>query len=70
MCRTAVEGQDDPLARALSASTLFLMAMPFAVAASVGGWLFYTMRRGPIPGGMSNESVEGEHVEPGSDDRE
>ena len=46
MCRTAVEGQDDALSRALSASTLFLLAMPFAVVASVGGWLFFSLRHG------------------------
>lgn len=50
MCRTAVEGQDDPLARALSASTLFLVAMPFAVVASVGGWILFSLRRGPVQG--------------------
>lgn len=44
MCRTAVEGAEDPLARALSWSTLFLLAMPFAVVASVGGWIFFSLR--------------------------
>ena len=34
----------DPLARALSISTLFLLGMPFAIVASVGGWIFFSMR--------------------------
>ncbi len=46
MCRTAVEGMDDPLARSLSRSVLFMVSMPFAVVASIAGWLFFTYRRG------------------------
>lgn len=46
MCRTAVEGIDDPLSRAFSYTTLFMLSMPFAVAATVGGWLVFTIRRG------------------------
>lgn len=58
MCRTAVEGQNDPLARALSSSTLFFMAMPFVVAASVGGWLFLAFRRGGGPDGAEGETTD------------
>ncbi len=50
MCRTAVEGSDDPLARALSVSTLFLLAMPFAIVASVGGWIFFSLRAAGLAG--------------------
>jgi hypothetical protein len=39
MCRTAVEGQDDPLTRGLSHSVLFMVSMPFAVFFSAAGWL-------------------------------
>ncbi len=53
MCRTAVEGSNDPLARALSFSTLFLLAMPFAIVASVGGWIFFSMRADARPDGAA-----------------
>jgi hypothetical protein len=36
---------DDPLTDAFNWSVLFLMAMPYAVVGSIGGWLFYTYRR-------------------------
>ncbi|MGH7774702.1 MAG: hypothetical protein ACREQA_20960 [Candidatus Binatia bacterium] len=36
---------DDPLTDAYNWSVLFLMAMPYAVVGSVGGWLFYNHRR-------------------------
>jgi len=45
MCKTAVGGPDDPLARGLNVSILFLMSMPFLLAGSVGGWFFYLYRR-------------------------
>jgi hypothetical protein len=63
MCRTAVEGQDDALARALSSSTLFLLAMPFAVVISLGGWIFFSLRRGE---GLDGELSDTEHA-PGPD---
>jgi len=34
-------------------STLFLMAVPFAIAGIIGGWLFYAFRRAQDPGGQS-----------------
>jgi hypothetical protein len=45
MCKTAVGGSEDPLARGLNVSILFLMSMPFLLAGSVGGWFFYMYRR-------------------------
>jgi hypothetical protein len=45
MCRTAVDGQDDPLSRGISHSVIFMIAMPFAVFFSGAGWLFLTHRR-------------------------
>ena len=45
MCGTALQAQDDPLARSISASVLFMMSMPFAVFFSVAGWLVYRHRR-------------------------
>jgi hypothetical protein len=38
MCKTAV---GDPLAEGFNASILFMMAMPFGLAAAVGGWIGY-----------------------------
>ncbi len=38
--------EHDLLARGFYWGVLFLMAMPFAVAASIGGWLWYAHRRG------------------------
>jgi hypothetical protein len=43
MCGTALT--DDALGRAFSWSVLFLIAAPYAVAGTIGGWLFYTYRR-------------------------
>jgi hypothetical protein len=45
MCKTALGGPEDPLARGLNISILFLMSMPFLLVAGVGGWLFYMFRR-------------------------
>ncbi|MBI3450015.1 MAG: hypothetical protein HY049_14005 [Acidobacteria bacterium] len=45
MCRTAVEGQDDPLTRGLSHSVLFMVSMPFAVFFSAAGWLVLSNRK-------------------------
>ena len=36
---------NDPVADAFNWSVLFLMATPYTVVGSVGGWLFYTHRR-------------------------
>lgn len=46
MCKTALGGADDPLARGLNISILFLLSMPFLLAATVGAWFFYMVRRG------------------------
>lgn len=45
MCGTALQDEDDPLARSISRSVLFMMSMPFAVTFTVGGWLVYRHRR-------------------------
>ena len=47
MCGTAISSPDDPLARGLYWSVLFLGTMPFLIIGSIGGWLIYTYRRGP-----------------------
>jgi hypothetical protein len=45
MCRTALGGPEDPLARGLNVSILFLLSMPFVLLGTVGGWFFYMFRR-------------------------
>ena len=44
MCRTALDGSDS-ITQAFNASTLFLMAAPYTVVASVALWAFITARR-------------------------
>ncbi len=41
MCATMVDGTDDPLARGLNVSILFMLSMPFLMVASVGTWFTY-----------------------------
>jgi hypothetical protein len=48
MCRTALTG-DDPLSEGIFWSVLLLMAAPFFVVGSIGGWLFYQYRRAQRP---------------------
>ncbi len=42
-------GVDDPTARAINYSILFLMAAPYALCAAVGGWLWLRHRRASAP---------------------
>jgi hypothetical protein len=46
MCKTALGGPEDPLARGLNVSILFLLSMPFLLVGTVGAWLWYLFRRG------------------------
>ncbi len=41
MCQTLMPQANEPMARGMFWSVLFLMSAPFTVAASIGGWLFY-----------------------------
>lgn len=51
MCGSSVT-PDDPLAKALNASVLFLMATPYTLVGSVALWLFVQhRRRSPRSGG-------------------
>jgi len=45
MCGTVGNGPDDPLVKGMFRSIMFLVAMPFAVVGSIGGWLAYNSRR-------------------------
>jgi hypothetical protein len=45
MCKTALEGPDDPVAAAFRTTTLFLMATPYTITAAVGLWIVLGARR-------------------------
>jgi hypothetical protein len=44
MCQTVMPRGNEPMARGMFWSVLLLMAAPFVVGASIGGWLFYQHR--------------------------
>ncbi len=48
MCKTAIGGAGDPLARGINASIFFMMAMPFVLFAAVGSWLAYMFWSGGV----------------------
>ena len=41
MCQTLMPHANEPMARGMFWSVLFLVTAPFAVGISIGGWLFY-----------------------------
>ncbi len=41
MCKTAIGGAEDPLAKGINASIIFMMGVPFVLFGAVGGWLTY-----------------------------
>ena len=45
MCRTTLQGQDDPLVGALNTSVIFLMSMPYLIVGTVSGWMYLSVRR-------------------------
>jgi hypothetical protein len=45
MCRTTLDGATDPLVGALNTSVLFMMAMPYVLVGSIGGWIFLSVWR-------------------------
>jgi hypothetical protein len=44
-CAVCITGAGDPSADAFNWSVLFLMATPYLVVGSIGGYLFYTYHR-------------------------
>jgi hypothetical protein len=48
MCGSSF-GTDDPAAKAINYSILFLMAAPYTLCAAVGGWLWLRHRRASAP---------------------
>ena len=61
MCRTTLQGQDDPLVGAINTSVIFLMSMPFLIVGTVGGWMYLTVRRHRI--GSPAETYDSMEVE-------
>jgi hypothetical protein len=53
VCGTGPGVEGDPTIRGFYWGLLFLMAMPFAVAGSIGAWLFYRAWRANAPGWRS-----------------
>lgn len=49
MCGTALQDGDDPLRDSVASSALFMASMPFALFATVAGWILWRTRRGPGP---------------------
>jgi hypothetical protein len=47
MCGSALGGPQDPLARAISWSVLFLMAAPYTIVGGAAAVLYFMYRRGP-----------------------
>jgi hypothetical protein len=48
MCATYLSGATDPRAYGFKVSIMFLMAMPFVVVGSAGGWILWMHRRSRV----------------------
>ena len=46
MCKSTLEGANDPLVGALNTSVIFMMAMPYAIVGTIGSWIYFASRRG------------------------
>jgi hypothetical protein len=53
----AGDGTQGPISDAFNSSVLFLMAMPYVVVGSIGGWLFYLYRRAVRKGGSAKKKA-------------
>jgi hypothetical protein len=49
MCQTVLPQANEPIARGMAWCVLLLLTAPFAVCATIGGWLLYQYRRAPFP---------------------
>jgi len=45
MCATYLSNGKDPRSEAFKLSIMFLMAMPFLIVGTTGGWIFWMYRR-------------------------
>jgi len=57
MCGSTLKENGDPLAQSLSRSVLLMASMPFALFATVAGWLAWKLRRGRHE--MKQDPMEG-----------
>ncbi len=62
MCKTAVEGSDDPLAKAIAASSIFMIVVPLAVMATIASWVALAMKRGQAAPQEINEIDNGSNL--------
>ena len=46
MCKSTLEGVNDPLVSAMNTSVIFMMAMPYAIVGTIGSWIYFASRRG------------------------
>ena len=60
MCGTAVTSANDPLAKGLAMSILFMLAVPNLLIASIGGWIYHAHRRAS----RAQSAVAGEALSP------
>jgi hypothetical protein len=62
MCKSSLDGPNDPTAQAFNVTTLFLMAMPYVVVGSVGAWMYVSTRRhhGSVPQPPESDGTERE----------
>jgi len=59
MCATYLSNGADPRAQAFKISIMFLMAMPFVVVATAGGWIVWMYRRSHPRLPVGNPEEEG-----------
>ena len=56
MCKTAVGGAEDPLSKALTASSIFMIVVPLSVMATIASWVALSVRRGQLETVAFNET--------------
>lgn len=44
MCASSLQDPEDPLARSISRSIVFMASMPFLLFATVAGWIYWRLR--------------------------
>jgi hypothetical protein len=48
MCKTSIGGAEDPLAKAFTASSIFMICMPLATIVTIASWITLSIRRGRL----------------------
>ena len=57
MCQTVLPQADEPIARGMFWCVMILLTAPFAVCATIGGWLVYHYRHTPLGHLQKQEEV-------------